>query len=219
MGLIICRMRQLGSDRWGLLWSCGLAAAFCSAMMADKLLVLHLPGISLSPFRCGLIAVVLFFLYCWKKSGEKEYEVRSWAVAAGIVLLFAVSGNSLTESFSSITGLHFAPFFYLALALAILSAFTGTSVIPTLAGWSLLVAIMPSLPGSADDRIGVLGQLGAIWFGLVQWRYHRLARPWAYSVAGALSSFPASCGCRAIIRIGRRTIWFWCSACSSPEER
>ncbi|HWZ43550.1 MAG TPA: hypothetical protein VNW97_08725, partial [Candidatus Saccharimonadales bacterium] len=187
MGLMICWRPQLDSDRWRLAWSCGLAAAVCAAMTADNLLIRLAPGISLSPFRCGLIAVVLFFLYCWKKSSEEQYEDRSWAVASGILLLLVVSGNSLTEVFSSIAGLHFAPFFYLALLLAILSAFTHTSAVPALAGWSLLVAIMSSLPGNAQDRMGMFYQLCAIWFALVQWRYHGLARQWAYSVAGALS--------------------------------
>ena len=203
MGLMFCRMTQLDSDRWRLAWLCGLAAAFCAAMTADNLLIPLVPGISLSPFRCGLMAVVLFFLYCWKKSGEKQYEDRSWTVASGILLLFVVSGNSLTEAFSSITGLHFAPFFCLALLLAILSAFTDTSAIPTLAGWSLLVAVMSSLPGSVENRTGVFCQLCVIWFGLVQWRHHRLARQWAYSAAGAFAFFISVIMCLA----GQQPVW------------
>ncbi|MBZ5521953.1 MAG: hypothetical protein LAP21_06900 [Acidobacteriia bacterium] len=187
MGLLICRMRQLDSDRWRLVWVCGLAAAFCAAMKADNLLIRLLPGVALSPFRCGLIAVALFFLYCWKKSGEKEYEDRSWAVAAAILLLFVVSGNSLTEALSSVAGLHFVPFFYLALVLGIFAAFTETSVIPTLAGWAFLIAVIALLPVRGADPIGAFYQAGVIWFGLVQWRYHGRARPWAYSVAGAFA--------------------------------
>lgn len=188
LGLLVYRRaRAFDVDVRQLVWLFGLAASFCAVVKSGTLL-LHLPGgLVVSSFRCGLVAVALFFLYFWKYSGDKRYADRSWAFASLLLFLMVVSGNSWPEALAGIMSLHFAPFFFLSMGLALLTAFTDTSATPVLAGWSLLVAVVPRLPVSAEDHIGVLCQLGVIWFALVQWRYHGLARQWAYSVAGAIA--------------------------------
>jgi hypothetical protein len=189
MGLLIQRLgRPLDSEKQRLISVWGLAAAVCAAMKSDPLLVRLPLGLSISPFRCGLIAVALFFIYCRSKSrgdGSEKSEPRFWAFAASAVMLFVVSGNSIRESLAAVGSFNFAPWCYIALVLCIFSRFTKTSVVPTLAGWSLLVAIVPHLPLSNESLFGIFCQACSVWFGLVQWRFHGRSRQWAFSLAGA----------------------------------
>ncbi len=162
IGLLILRLaRTLDSEKQRLIWVCGLAAAVCAAMKSDHLLVRFPLGLSVSPFRCGLIAVALFFVYCRKKSLEDESvksELRLWILAASSAVLFVVSGNSMAEALAAIGSFNFVPWFYIALMLGIFSRFTKTSIVPTLAGWSFLIAIVPHLPLSKENLMAVFYQ-------------------------------------------------------------
>ncbi len=201
IGLLILRFaRTLDSEKQRLIWVWGLAAAVCAAMKSDHLLVRLPPGLSVSPFRCGLIAVALFFVYGWKKSRGEEptkSETRLWAFAASSVMLLVVSGNSMAEGLAAIGSFNFTPWFYIALMLGIFSRFNKTSIIATLAGWSFLIAIVPHLPLSKETMLGVSFQAWPIWFALVQWRYHGRSRQWAFSLAGAFAYLMAADMCVA----------------------
>src|SRR5262249_5457078 len=136
-------------------------------------------GIELSPFRCGLGAVSLFFLYLWR-----EYRNRSYLVASVAWMLCAVSGPSLSASAFNVFHCHFAPFFFLGSAFLVFAAVGGGLACLTFAGLCLSVALLSPIPVSSQYKFVIFAQVGALWIGFVHWLYFRLSRQWVYSLAG-----------------------------------
>jgi hypothetical protein len=200
-GLLVHRLaRSLDSDQRRLIFICGLTAAFCAALKPDYLPTRLPLGAWISPFRAGLIAVTLFFLHGWMKFRKAEPAKSGadlWALAASSAMLFVVSGNSMAEVTSNIADFGLVPTFYVALMLAVFSVFAKSSVIPTLAGWSFLAAILSHLPISDGTAIGIFYQACPIWFALIQWRYHGRTREWAFSLAGVFACLMAALMCLA----------------------
>lgn len=185
-GLLFFKLRPyLGMHDWKFIWSCAFLAGCCSCASTEGAntegLIVNLPGgIALSPFRCGLGAVALLFLYFWKM-----HRGRSYAVAAAACLLSVVSGSSLSDCLFNIFHFHFVPFFFLALVFAACSIIERTPILPALAGGCLTIAILSLVPVWGYQKWAIFLQTWAIWIGLVQWHYHRYARQRIYSILGA----------------------------------